>query len=116
MSTAEALVKRAQKPRPEKVGFSPIHDWIVVSRDTEEVTEGGIVVLEEHQDKEGFVTRTGTVVAVGPGPLLENNERPDCQSEVGRRVCYQIYKCRSAKIDGVLYDVVRDGDVLGHYD
>jgi co-chaperonin GroES (HSP10) len=61
------------------MGFTPLHDRIVVRRiDGEEKTAGGIIIPDTAKEK----PMEGEVVAVGPGGRDENGKRTPL--EVGR--------------------------------
>ena len=63
-----------------KIKIRPLDDRIVVEPvQAEETTAGGIVLPGNAQEK----PQRGTVVAVGPGKLLESGERGELSVTVG---------------------------------
>lgn len=75
----------------------PLGDKVVVKASTaEERTSGGIVLPDAAREK----PQQGTVVAVGPGRLLENGERAAMQVSVGDVVIYSKYGGNEVKLDG----------------
>ena len=52
----------------------PFGDWVVIEPEVVKQTPGGILCLRMRWRTQNFMSKTGTVVAVGPGPLLETGE------------------------------------------
>jgi chaperonin GroES len=68
--------------------LKPVEDKIIVKRDEEEkVTSSGFVLAGIVEEKQG----TGTVVAVGPGIMLNNGDFIEPEVEVGNRVAFSKY-------------------------
>jgi chaperonin GroES len=75
----------------------PLGDKVVVKASTaEERTSGGIVLPDAAREK----PQQGSVVAVGPGRLLENGERAPMAVSVGDTVIYSKYGGNEIKLDG----------------
>jgi chaperonin GroES len=75
----------------------PLGDKVVVKASTaEERTAGGIVLPDAAREK----PQQGTVVAVGPGRLLESGERAPMSVQVGDVVIYSKYGGNEVKLDG----------------
>lgn len=92
----------------KKYKFTPIGSRIVVRRDAaEEVSPGGIVLPEHSQDKPRF----GTVIAVGPGRLLDNGQYGPMQVKVKDRVLLTQY-AETVLLDGTEYVLAREDDIL----
>jgi len=90
--------------------LKPLGDRIIVQAVTaEEVTKGGIVLPDTAKEK----PQEGTVVAVGPGKLLDNGKLAPMEVKVGDRVVYSKYGGSEIKINGNEYVVLRQDDVLG---
>ena len=71
-----------------KISIRPLDDRVVVEpMAAEETTAGGIVLPDAAQEK----PQRGTVVAVGPGKLLESGERGELSVGVGDEVIYGKY-------------------------
>lgn len=92
------------------MNLHPLDDHIVVDpKKPEEVTKGGIVIPERSQRREQF----GTVLAVGPGRLLESGSRAALSMKVGDTVVYGRYGAGDpVEIDGKELLVMRASDVL----
>ena len=75
----------------------PLGDKVVVKTSTaDERTAGGIVLPDAAREK----PQQGTVVAVGPGRLLENGERAPMALKEGDTVIYSKYGGNEIKLDG----------------
>jgi chaperonin GroES len=75
----------------------PLGDKVVVKASTaEERTSGGIVLPDAAREK----PQQGTVVATGPGRLLENGERAPMAVKEGDTVVYSKYGGTEIKLDG----------------
>ena len=78
----------------------PLGDKVVVEpQDRQATTAGGIVLPDAAQDK----PQQGTVVAVGPGRVLDNGERAEMSVKVGDTVVYSKYGGTEVKLDGSEY-------------
>ena len=75
----------------------PLGDKVVVKASTaDERTSGGIVLPDAAREK----PQQGTVVAVGPGRLLESGDRAPMAVSVGDVVIYSKYGGNEVKLDG----------------
>ena len=75
----------------------PLGDKVVVKASTaEEKTLGGIVLPDSAREK----PQQGTVVAIGPGRLLENGDRAPMSVAVGDTVIYSKYGGNEVKLGG----------------
>ena len=91
------------------INLKPLDDRIVVEPvDAEEVTAGGIVLPDTAKEK----PQRGTVLAVGPGKLLDNGKRGDLSVAVGDEVIYGKYSGSDIEIDGRDIKILRESDVL----
>ncbi len=89
--------------------IKPLDDRVVVEQHkAEEMTAGGIVLPEQAKEKP---TR-GTVLAVGPGKLLDSGNRGPLSVKVGDDVFYGKYSGTDVEISGKKYTVLRESDVL----
>ena len=87
----------------------PLGDRIVVlPADRETVTASGIVLPDTTKEK----PQEGTVIAVGPGKLLDNGERVSPEIEKGARVLYSKYSGTEFKLDDNEYLILSERDVL----
>ena len=75
----------------------PLGDKVVVKASTaEERTLGGIVLPDSAREK----PQQGTVVAIGPGRVLENGDRAPMSVAVGDTVIYSKYGGNEVKLGG----------------
>mgnify|MGYP003702707077 CR=1 FL=1 len=96
--------------KKHKTGIRPLDDRVVVEPlEAEERTAGGIVLPDSAKDK----PQMGTIIAVGPGPMLENGDRGGLSVKVGDRVFYGKYAGTEVKVEGNEYKIMRESDLLG---
>ena len=89
--------------------LNPLDNRIVIEPNiAEEVTAGGIVLPDAAQEK----PQSGTVVAVGPGRLLESGERCPVAVEVGDEVLYGKYGGTDIEVSGKEVKILRESDIL----
>ena len=92
-----------------KFKLRPLDDRVVVeSVDAEEMTSGGIVLPDAAQEK----PQRGTVVAVGPGRLMDSGNRGDLSITVGDEVIYGKYGGSDVEVEGEEYKILRENDIL----
>jgi len=92
-----------------KIKIRPLDDRVVVEPlPAEEVTAGGIVLPDSAKEK----PQRGTVIAVGPGKLLDSGERGDLSVAVGDEVIYGKYGGTEIEIDGNEVKILRESDIL----
>ena len=92
-----------------KIKIRPLDDRVVVEPiDAEEMTAGGIVLPDSAQEK----PQRGTVVAVGPGKLMDNGERGALTIAVGDEVIYGKYGGTEIEVDGSEVKILRESDIL----
>ena len=92
-----------------KIKIRPLDDRVVVQpMSAEEKTAGGIVLPDSAQEK----PLRGTVVAVGPGKLLDSGERGDLCVTVGDEVIFGKYGGTEIEIDGTDVKILRESDIL----
>lgn len=94
----------------------PVHDNVLIEPE-EYKSDGGIIVPEGVELDPEKNSRTGRVLAVGRGPLMDNADSGfgpmECRE--GERVEYLSAFAKTVKIDGKRRDVVRDRYVLWRY-
>ena len=96
-----------------KVKFRPMEDRILVQpSEAEETTAGGIILPDTAREK----PQRGTVVATGPGKLLDSGQRGELGVKVGDDVFYGKYSGTEIEIGGETYMVVRESDILAVLD
>ena len=89
--------------------LKPLADHIIVQVVTEEQkTQGGIVLPDTAKEK----PQEASVIAVGPGRLLDNGSRVSPEVKTGDRVIFAKYSGTEIKIDGDEYLILRESDVL----
>lgn len=92
-----------------KVKIRPLDDRVVVNpMAAEEVTAGGIVLPDNAKEK----PQRGTVVAVGPGKLLDNGQRGALSVAVGDEVIFGKYGGTEIEVDGEDVKILRESDIL----
>ena len=92
-----------------KINIRPLDDRVVVEpMAAEETTAGGIVLPDAAQEK----PQRGTVVAVGPGKLLDSGERGELAVAVGDEVIFGKYGGTDIEVDGVDVKILRESDIL----
>ena len=92
-----------------KLNIRPLDDRVVVEPlQAEETTAGGIVLPENAKEK----PQRGTVVAVGPGRLLDSGDRGDLSVNVGDEVIFGKYGGTEIEVDGAEVKILRESDIL----
>ena len=87
----------------------PLDDRVVVQPvDAEETTAGGIVLPDSAKEK----PQLGTVVAVGPGRLLDNGNRGELSVAVGDQVYFGKYGGIEQELNGKDVKILRESDIL----
>ena len=90
--------------------LNPLDDRIVVKQsEAEEKTSGGIILPDSAKEK----PQIGTVIAVGPGKLLDDGKRSQMSVKVKDEVFYAKYLGNDVEIDGEKFVILRESDVLG---
>jgi chaperonin GroES len=93
----------------KKIKIRPLDDRVVVEPiEAEQTTSGGIVLPDSAKEK----PQRGTVVAVGPGKLLDSGERGSLSVAVGDEVIYGKYGGSDIEIDGEDVKILRESDIL----
>ena len=93
----------------KEINLRPLDDRVVVEPvEAEETTAGGIVLPDTAKEK----PQRGTVLAVGPGRLLDSGERGELSVEVGDEVIYGKYAGSDVEVDGREVKILRESDIL----
>lgn len=93
----------------KEIKLRPLDDRVVVEpMEAEETTAGGIVLPDTAKEK----PQRGTVIAVGPGKLLDNGSRAEMAVAVGDEVIYGKYSGSEVEIDGREVKILRESDIL----
>ena len=91
--------------------IKPLSDKVVIKPQAkEEVTASGIL-LPDTADKDR--PEQGTVVAVGPGKLLDNGQRSSMNVKVGDIILFKQYSPDEFKINGEELLVLSESDIIG---
>jgi len=91
------------------MNIRPLHDRLIVKRETEErKSPGGIVIPDTATEKPTF----GKVIAVGKGKILENGEVRPPDVETGDKILFGKYSGTEVKVDGEELVVMREEDVM----
>ena len=92
-----------------KVNLRPLDDRIVVQpMEAESTTAGGIVLPDSAREK----PQRGTVIAIGPGKLLDSGARGEMSVAIGDVVIYGRYGGSEVEINDVEMKILRESDIL----
>lgn len=106
------MKKASASAKGSKVKFSPLGDRVLVKpREVEDTKSPGGIIIPDTAQKEK--PEQGTVVAVGPGKVGDDNDLIPVSVKVGDRVMFSKYGPDEIKIDGEEYYVIRESDILG---
>jgi chaperonin GroES len=93
----------------KEINLRPLDDRVVVEPvEAEERTAGGIVLPDTAKEK----PQRGTVLAVGPGRLLDSGERGELSVQIGDEVIYGKYAGSDVEVDGREVKILRESDIL----
>lgn len=88
----------------------PLGDRIVVRPlEREEITKSGIVLPDTVKEK----PQQGTVIATGPGKVLDSGERLPMEVQEGNTVLFAKYAGTEFNLDDEDVLILRESDVLG---
>ena len=86
----------------------PMADRVIIKQiEAQETTKGGILLASAAQEK----PQVYTVVAVGPGGLVDGNE-VKMLVKAGDTVIIGKYSSTEVKVDGEVLTIVRQNDIL----
>ena len=87
----------------------PLGDRVVVKpTPREEMTKSGIVLPDTAKEK----PQEGSILAVGPGRILDDGTREAMAVQVGNKVLYAKYAGTEFKVDGEELLIVSQKDIL----
>lgn len=94
--------------------LTPLADRVVVKVEekVEEKTKSGLVLPDTAKEK----PQEGTVIAVGPGRILDDGSRVPVDVKVGDKVIYSKYAGNEVKIDGEEYLLLEERNILAKID
>ena len=89
--------------------LQPLGDRVVVKpTPREEMTKSGIVLPDTAKEK----PQEGTIIAAGPGKILDDGKRESMDVKAGDKVLYAKYAGTEFKIDGDELLIVSQKDIL----
>jgi len=89
--------------------IKPLHEKVVVERmDAETKSSGGILIPDTAKEK----PMRGTVIAVGPGRVLESGETRPLDVKKGDKVLFGGYAGSEVKLDGKDYLIVNESEIF----
>ena len=87
----------------------PLGDRVVIQPSArEEMTKSGIVIPDTAKEK----PQEGTILAAGPGRVLDDGKRESMDVKAGDKVLYAKYAGTECKIDGEDLLIVSQKDIL----
>jgi len=89
--------------------FQPLQDRIVIKQNEAEEKIGNIVVPAQAQEK----PLEGTVIATGPGRVLDSGERVIPSVKEGDVVLFSKFSGTEVEVEKETYLVVREADIIG---
>jgi len=81
---------------------------LVKQNEAEEVTSGGIVLPDTAREKQ----QRGTVMAIGPGRLLDDGKRGKIRVKKGDEIFYSKYAGTELKLDDQEVVIIKEKDIL----
>ena len=92
-----------------KVALQPLEDRVVVqANEAKQTTASGLVIPDTAKEK----PQEGTVIAVGPGRVGDDNERVPMDVAEGDVVIYSKYGGTEIKLGGEEYIILSARDIL----
>lgn len=92
------------------MSLRPLHDRILVKRLEEgEQVQGGIIIPDTAKEK----PQQATVLAVGPGRILDDGKVQALDVKQGDKVIFSKYAGTEVKVEGEELLIIREDDVLG---
>ena len=88
----------------------PLEDRVIVEPITEESKTKGGIYLPQSADKEK--PEQGKVISVGPGKMLDSGKRAPVDVKVGDMIVFTKYGPDEVKLNGKMYLIIRQSDIL----
>ena len=93
--------------------ITPLGDRLLIKRtEADEKTKGGIILPDSAKEK----PREGTMIATGPGKMLDSGERSPMTVKKADRVLFSSYAGSEVKIDGEEFVILNEDEVLAILD
>jgi len=109
MATATATPTKSKVKSSAKIQFRPMEDRVLIEpTEATETTPGGIILPDTAKEK----PQRGTIIARGPGKLLDSGKRAEMCVELGDEVFYGKYAGTEIEFAGDKYVVIRETDIL----
>jgi chaperonin GroES len=91
------------------MGFQPLADRVLIKpKAREETTRSGIVLPDTAKEK----PQEGTIIAAGPGRVIEDGTRVPLDVKVGDSVLYAKYAGTEYKIENEEHLILKESDIL----
>jgi chaperonin GroES len=95
------------------MSIRPLHDRIIIQRlDEGEQKVGGIIIPDSAKEK----PQQGKVIAAGNGKSKDDGTRTPLDVKAGDRILFGKYSGQEIKLDGEVYLIIREDEVLGVID
>jgi len=109
MATATATAT----PTKKKIKFRPTDDRVLIQpSEATDTTSGGIILPDTAKEK----PQRGTIIAIGPGKLLDSGKRGEMDVSIGDEVFYGKYSGTEIEFGTDKYVVLRETDILAVVD
>ena len=87
----------------------PLDDRVVVEpSEAEETTAGGIVLPDTARE----TPQRGSIVAIGPGKILDSGQRGQLSVTIGDEVIFGKYAGTDIEVEGRDVKILRESDIL----
>jgi chaperonin GroES len=91
------------------MSIQPLSDRVLIKpKARDETTRSGIVLPDTAKEK----PQEGTIIAAGPGRVLDDGTRLPLDVKVGDSVLYAKYAGTEYKIDNIEHLIVKETDIL----
>jgi chaperonin GroES len=92
-----------------KINLKPLADRVIVKpMEAEEKTKGGIILPDTAKEK----PIEGTIIAVGPGKIMEDGKQVKLEVKEGDKVLYGKYSGTEVTVEGEEYLIMRESDIF----
>ena len=91
----------------------PLHDRVLIQRiEAEQQARGGIIIPDTAKEK----PQQGKVIATGDGKINEDGTRRPLDVKPGDQVLFGKYSGSEVTIDGEIYLIMREDEILGIFE